>query len=135
MQTLSATPPFLAAQGNRRQTGCRCESLGNPDPKEQANVNATATEPIAPIKTYSYTCSTTSRTKVALQVVPVEIMNNDGHSVTTYAQLDTGSEKTFLSKTISDRLGLEVNNCNTLAVCTLSVFSKGQPCQRSSESC
>ena len=34
--------------------------------------------------------------------------------------LDTGSEETFLSKPISDRLGLEVNNCNTLAVCTLS---------------
>ena len=54
-----------------------------------------------------------------LQVVPVKIMNNDGRSVTTYAFLDTGSEETFLSKTISDRLGLEVNNCNTLAVCTL----------------
>ena len=47
-------------------------------------------------------------------------MNNDGHSVTTYALVDTGSEETFLSKTISDRLRLEVNNCNTLAVCTLS---------------
>ena len=62
----------------------------------------------------------TSRTKVALQVVPVKIMNNDGHSVTTYALLDTRSEETFLSKTISDRLGLEVNNSNTLAVCTFS---------------
>ena len=50
-------------------------------------------------------------------------MNNDGHSVTTYALLDTGSEETFLSKAIStpdDRLGLEVNSCDTLAVCTLS---------------
>ena len=62
----------------------------------------------------------TSQTKVALQVFPVKIMNNDGHSVTTYALLDTGSEETFLSKTISDRLRLEVNNRNTLAVCTLS---------------
>ena len=47
-------------------------------------------------------------------------MNNDGHSDTTYALLDTGSEETFLSKTISDRLELEVKNCNTLAVCALS---------------
>ena len=92
---------------------------GNPDPKEQANVNATTAEPIAPIETTSHTYSMTSQTNVALQVVPVKIMNNDGHSVTTYALLDTGSEETFLSKTISDRLGLEVNNCNTLAVCTL----------------
>ena len=93
---------------------------GNSDPKEQASVNATTTEPIAPIETTSHTYSMTSRTKVALQVVPVKIMNNDGHSVTTYALLDTGSEETFLSKTISDRLGLEVKNCSTLAVCTLS---------------
>ena len=49
------------------------------DPKEQANVNATTTEPIAPIETTSHTYSMTSRTKVALQVVPVKIMNNDGH--------------------------------------------------------
>ena len=93
---------------------------GNPDPKEQANVNATTSEPIAPIETFSHTYSMTSRTKVALQVVPVEIMNNNEHSVTTYALLDTGSEETFLSKTISDILGLKVNNCNTFAVCTLS---------------
>ena len=93
---------------------------GNSDPKEQANANATTTEPIAPIEITSHTYSMTSRTKVALQVVPVKIMNNDGHSVTTYALLDTGSEETFLSKTISDRLGLEVKNCSTLAVCTLS---------------
>ena len=93
---------------------------GNSDPNDQANANATTTEPIAPIETTSHTYSMTSQTKVALQVVPVKIMNNDGHSVTTYALVDTGSEETFLSKTISDRLGLEVNNCNTLAVCTLS---------------
>ena len=80
----------------------------NPDQKEQANVNATTTEPIAPIETTSRTYSMTSQTKVALQVVPVKIMNNDGHSVTTYALLDTGSEETFLSKTISDRLWLEI---------------------------
>ena len=41
-------------------------------------------------------------------------------TVATYAFLDTGSEESFLSKTISDRLGLQVNNSNTLAVCTLS---------------
>ena len=56
---------------------------GNSDLTAQANVNATATEPIAPIKTTSHTYSMTSRTKVALQVVPVKIMNNDGHSLTT----------------------------------------------------
>ena len=92
----------------------------NSDSKEQANVNATTSEPIAPIQTTNHTYSMTSRTKVALQVVPVKIMNNDGHSVTTYALLYTGSEETFLLKKISDRLELEVKNCNTLAVCTMS---------------
>ena len=52
---------------------------GNPDPKEQANVNATTTEPIEPNETLRQTYSMTSRTKVALQVVPVKIMKNDGH--------------------------------------------------------
>ena len=92
----------------------------NSDLREQANVNATTIEPIAPIETTNHTYSMTSRTKVALQVVPVKIINNDGRSVTAHALLDTGSEETFLAKTISDRLGLKVNNCNTLAVCTLS---------------
>ena len=95
------------------KNGAGVNLQGNPDPKEQANVNATTTEPIAPTETTSHTYSMISQTKVALQVVPVKIMNNDGHSVTTYALLDTGSKKTFLSKTISDRLGLEVNNCST----------------------
>lgn len=59
-------------------------------------------------------------------------MNNDGHSVTTYDLFDTGSEETFPSQTIYDRLGLEVNSFNALSVCTLSGEFLGQP---SSESC
>ena len=65
-----------------------------PGPREQANVNTVAT---APVETASRTYSTTSRTKVALQVVPVRIMSKKGDSVATYALLDTGSEETFLS--------------------------------------
>ena len=103
---------------NKEGAGVNLE--GNSDPKDQANVNATTTEPITPIETTSHAYFMTSQTKVGLQVVPVKVMSNDGHSVTTYALLDTGNEETFLSKTISDRLGLEVNNCNILAVCTLS---------------
>ena len=78
---------------------------GNPDPKEQAIVNATTTESIAPIETTSHTYSMTLQAKVALQFVTVKIKNNDGHSVTTYALLDTGSEETFLSKTFLIYLG------------------------------
>ena len=40
------------------------------------------------------------------------------HSKTS--RTTAGSEETFLSKAISDRLGLEVNSCNMLAVCSLS---------------
>ena len=89
----------------------------NTEPKQQAKVNATTTEPI---EACSHMYSMTLRTKVALQVVPVEVMNKEGHSVTTYALLDTGSEETFLSKALSDKIGLEVSDYDTLAVCTLS---------------
>ena len=68
----------------------------------------------APVETASRTYSTTSRTKVALQVVPVKIKSKEGDSVATYAPLDTGSEETFLSKAICDKL----SNCDNLAVCT-----------------
>ena len=97
--------------------GSAANTPENTDLKERANVNATTA---GPIEVSSHIYSMTSRTKVALQVVPVEVMNKEGHSVTTYALLDTGSEETFLSKAISDKLGLEVSNCDTLAVCTLS---------------
>ena len=43
-----------------------------PGPREQANVNTVTT---APVETASHTYSTTSRTKVVLQVVPVKIMS------------------------------------------------------------
>ena len=74
----------------------------------------------APVETASLTYSTTSRTKVAFQVVPVKIMNKEGDSVATYALLDTGSEETFLSKAICHKLGLQVSKSVNLAVCTLS---------------
>ena len=88
-----------------------------PGPREQANVNTVTT---APVETACRTYSTTSRTKVALQVVPAKIMSKEGDSVATYALLDTVSEETFLSKAICDKLGLQVSNCANLAVCTLS---------------
>ena len=47
-------------------------------------------------------------------------MSKEGDSVATHALLDTGSEETFLSKAICDKLGLQVSNCDNLAVCTLS---------------
>ena len=97
------------------------ETLANPKegpgPREQANVNTVTT---APVETASLTYSTTSRNKVALQVVPVKIMNKEGDSVATYALLDTGSEETFLSKVICHKLGLQVSKSVNLAVCTLS---------------
>ena len=88
-----------------------------PDAKEQANVNAII---MPPCETSSHTYSTASRAKIALHVVPVEILGRERHSVTTYALLNTWSEETFLSMTTSDKLGLVVDKCDTLAVCTLS---------------
>ena len=55
-----------------------------------------------------------------MQVVPIEILSKEGPSVSTYALLDTGSEETFLSKSITETLGIQIDNNDTLAVCTLS---------------
>ena len=68
----------------------------------------------------SHTYSATSKAKIALQVVPIEILSKEGRSVSTYTLLDTGSEETFLSKSISEKLGIQIDNYDTLAVCTLS---------------
>jgi len=84
--------------------------------KEPANVIAVATA--AGDEMQSHTYSTTSKAKIALQVVPIEILSKEGRSVSTYALLDTGSEETFLSKSISEKLGIQIDNYDTLAVCT-----------------
>ena len=63
-----------------------------PGPREQANVNTVTT---ALVETASRTYCRISKTKVALQLVPVKIMSKEGDSVVTYA-LDTGSEETFV---------------------------------------
>ena len=86
--------------------------------KEPANVNSVtaATGDETPSRTYS----TTSKAKIALQVVPIEILSKGGPSVSTYALLDTGNEETFLSKSIAEKLWIQIDNYDTLAVCTLS---------------
>ena len=86
--------------------------------KEPANVNVVAKA--AGDEVPSHTYSTTSKAKIALQVVSMEILSKEGRSVSTYALLDTGSEETFLSKSISEKLGIQIDNYDTLAVCTLS---------------
>ena len=58
--------------------------------------------------------------KIALQVVPVKVMSNDGNAITTYALLDTGSEASFVTKSLIDRLKLDIKSYEELAVCTLS---------------
>ena len=86
--------------------------------KEPANVNAVATA--AGDEMLSPTYSMTSKAKIALQVVPIEILSKVGRSVSMYVLLDTGSEETFLSKSISQKLGIQIDSYDTLAVCTLS---------------
>ena len=68
----------------------------------------------------SHTYLTTSRAKIALQVVPIEILSKEGRSVTTYALLDTRREETFLSKSTSEKRGIQIDNYDTLAARTLS---------------
>ena len=61
-----------------------------------------------------------SRVKIALQVVPVRVLGANGNAVDTYALLDSGSEESFLTKSLADKLALEVKDYDTLVVCTLS---------------
>ena len=84
--------------------------------KEPANVNSvtTATGDEMPSHTYS----TTSKAKIALQVVSIKLLSKEGPSVSTYALLDTGSEETFFSKSIAEKPGIQIDNYDTLAVCT-----------------
>ena len=92
--------------------------FGDQAVKESANVNSVTTA--TGDEMLSHTHPTTSKAKIALQVVPIEILSKDGPSVTTYALLDTGSEETFLSKSIAGKLGIQIDNYDTLAVCTLA---------------
>ncbi|XP_064619558.1 uncharacterized protein LOC135482999 [Lineus longissimus] len=60
-----------------------------------------------------------SRPRVALQVVPIRVLG-PGASVTTYALLDSGSEETFIRKSLSDRLKLRVGSQETMAISTMA---------------
>ena len=61
-----------------------------------------------------------NQTRSHSTTLKVKIMSKEGDSVATCALLDTGSEETFLSKAICDKLGLQVSNCDNLVVFTLS---------------
>ena len=54
------------------------------------------------------------------QVVPVRVLGGNGNAVYTYALLDSGSEESFLTKSLADKLALKVKDYDTLEVCTLS---------------
>ena len=86
--------------------------------KEPANVNSVTAD--TGDETPSRTYSTTSKEKIALQVVLIEILSKEGPSVSTHALLDTGSEEPLLSKSIAEKLRIQIDNYDTLAVCILS---------------
>ena len=44
--------------------------------------------------------------EVLLQVVPVKVISDDGHSLTTYALLDSGSDITMIDPSLAMLLGL-----------------------------
>ena len=114
MQALSAT----LHKSVEDQVGTGVDDGGDQAVKEPANVNSVtaATGDETPSRTYS----TTSKAKIALQVVPIEVLSKEGTSVSTYALLDTSSEEPFLSKSITEKPGIQIDNYDTLAVCTLS---------------
>ncbi|KAK3739659.1 hypothetical protein QZH41_014205, partial [Actinostola sp. cb2023] len=75
--------------------------------------------PDADVESASY-ASFSTKGRIALQVVPIQVLSNNGHSINTCALLDTESEDTFISKNITEKLGIQINDYDDLAVCTLS---------------
>ena len=61
-----------------------------------------------------------ARIKIALQVVPVRVYCESGKSIETYALLDTGSEESFLTRSLAEKLNLKEKSFDTLTVCTLA---------------
>lgn len=60
--------------------GTLANPKGSSGPREQASVNAVTA---SSVKTPGPTYSSTSRTKVSLQVFPVKIMSEEGHCYVT----------------------------------------------------
>jgi len=80
--------------------------------KEPATVKAvsTAAGDEMPSRTYS----TTSKAKLKLQVVPIEILSKEGRSVSTYALLDTGSRST------AEKRGIQIEElCSSIRIDTI----------------
>ena len=117
MQALSATPPHLTLlhKSVEDQVNTGVGDSADQAVKEPANVNSVTapTGDETPRRTYS----TTSKATIALQVILIEILSKEGpsvRSVSTYALLDTGSEETFLSTSITEKFGIQIDNYDTL---------------------
>ncbi|CAB4010492.1 Hypothetical predicted protein, partial [Paramuricea clavata] len=55
---------------------------------------------------------------------PLQIRTqSNGESIETYALLDTGSEESFLTRSLAEKLNLKEKSFDTLTVCTLAVES------------
>jgi hypothetical protein len=82
-------------------------------PKDSVSVSAATSHD-------SHKRSSTARIKTALQVVPVRVYGESGESIETYALLDTGSEESFLTRSLAEKLNLKEKSFDTLTVCTLA---------------
>jgi hypothetical protein len=58
--------------------------------------------------------------KVALQVVPVQIIGKRNRRIETYALLDSGSEESFVEDTLVKELNIPSKGTETLNICTLT---------------
>ena len=59
------------------------------------------------------------RMKVALPVVTVKVCTQNG-ALYTYALLDTGSEESFITKAVADKLRMKMKGYETLEICTVT---------------
>jgi hypothetical protein len=82
-------------------------------PKDSVSVSAATSHD-------SHKRSSTARIKTALQVLPVRVYGESGESIETHALLDTGSEESFLTRSLAEKLNLKEKSFDTLTVCTLA---------------
>jgi hypothetical protein len=89
------------------------------DKPQQQDSTAKGQREVASNAVSSFKMKTNGQVKVALQVVPIRVLG-EGTSLTTYALLDSGSEETFIRKSLADQLKLHVSGLETLAVSTMA---------------
>jgi transposase InsO family protein len=88
------------------------------DQKPAGSVNAAVTRVTS--NAMGYAKSETPVTKIALQVVPVKVIGENGNAIKTYALLDSASEESFVDGSLAKQLNITSAGEETMNICTLN---------------